>query len=308
MKELFSILFCLIIVLTLTFLFSGEVLAKTDLSITTTDITFSKNNPLVGETVRVFARVFNLGDTDVYGFVVFLKDDKEMGEIQPISVKAGTYDDVFLDWPAEAGAFKISAKIINTNLTDDNSENNQAIQEDFFVDLDTDSDGVGNGQDADDDNDGLTDEEEKALGTDPLNPDSDNDGTNDKEDIFPLDANEADLDDDNDGLTDKDEVLAYKTNPLNPDTDSDGLSDGEEIILGTDPLKEDTDSDGVIDSRDKFPLDPEKSQAALITAVRTLIESGKLSFGQIIVLSVAALLVIFFFFTRRRKKEEGPPF
>ena len=39
----------------------------------------------------------------------------------------------------------------------------------------------------DDDQDGLTDDEEAALGTDPLNPDTDNDGSKDNVDAFPLD-------------------------------------------------------------------------------------------------------------------------
>lgn len=63
----------------------------------------------------------------------------------------------------------------------------------------------------DPDDDGLTNDEEAALGTDPDNADTDGDG-----------------------LTDNLEV-GY-TDPLNPDTDGDGVSDGqEELIYGTDP-------------------------------------------------------------------------
>ena len=51
--------------------------------------------------------------------------------------------------------------------------------------VDTDMDGIADILDPDDDNDGLTDEEEEAMGTDPLNPDSDGDGINDKEDPNP---------------------------------------------------------------------------------------------------------------------------
>ena len=61
----------------------------------------------------------------------------------------------------------------------------------------------------DQDFDGLTDEEELLLGTDPTN-----------------------LDSDDDGLTDYDEVKVRKTDPLNPDTDGDGLSDGYEAARG----------------------------------------------------------------------------
>jgi hypothetical protein len=51
--------------------------------------------------------------------------------------------------------------------------------------LDTDGDGKGNACDTDDDNDGLSDEQEAALGTDPLDPDTDNDGKPDGLDPTP---------------------------------------------------------------------------------------------------------------------------
>ncbi len=78
---------------------------------------------------------------------------------------------------------------------------------------------------ADSDGDGLADEEEQRLGTDPNNPDSDGDG-----------------------LSDYEEVRTHGTDPLKADTDGDGLSDGDEInVRHTDPLKTDTDDDGIPD-------------------------------------------------------------
>lgn len=53
-------------------------------------------------------------------------------------------------------------------------------QEDF------DGDGAGDACDDDDDNDGLSDADEEALGSDPLNPDTDGDGLPDGEDPDPL--------------------------------------------------------------------------------------------------------------------------
>jgi outer membrane protein OmpA-like peptidoglycan-associated protein len=91
----------------------------------------------------------------------------------------------------------------------------------------------------DSDGDGLTDEEEAKLGTDPFNKDTDGDG-----------------------LTDGDEVKVYKTNPLNPDTDFDGLKDGAEVFTHkTSPLDRDTDKGGVADGHEVIedktnPLDP----------------------------------------------------
>ena len=91
----------------------------------------------------------------------------------------------------------------------------------------------------DSDGDGLTDEEELKLGTDPHNPDTDGDG-----------------------LTDGEEVKIYHTDPLNPDTDYDGLNDGDEVYkYHTDPLNRDTDGGGVADGHEVIedhtnPLDP----------------------------------------------------
>jgi outer membrane protein OmpA-like peptidoglycan-associated protein len=82
--------------------------------------------------------------------------------------------------------------------------------------------------DRDDDGDGLTNAEEKALGTDPRNPDTDGDGLNDGE-----------------------EVKTYRTDPKNPDTDGDGIADGMEVKDShTDPTKADTDGDGLNDAEE----------------------------------------------------------
>jgi len=64
----------------------------------------------------------------------------------------------------------------------------------------------------DSDADGLLDEEEKKLGTDPKKKDSDNDG-----------------------LADFEEVNVYGTDPNDPDTDKDGVSDGDEVKRGRNP-------------------------------------------------------------------------
>lgn len=64
----------------------------------------------------------------------------------------------------------------------------------------------------DTDSDGLPDDEEAALGTNPQNIDSDSDG-----------------------LFDRDEVRVYQTDPLNPDSDGDTFSDGTEVQNGYNP-------------------------------------------------------------------------
>ena len=76
----------------------------------------------------------------------------------------------------------------------------------------------------DTDNDGLSDVEEKSLGT-----------------FF------TKTDSDKDGLSDGDEVNKYFTDPLAKDSDLDGLTDVNEVFLGTNPNKIDTDGDGYTD-------------------------------------------------------------
>jgi hypothetical protein len=65
----------------------------------------------------------------------------------------------------------------------------------------------------DSDDDGLTDDKERELGTDPRNPDTDGDG-----------------------LLDGQEVNDLGTDPRNADSDGDTCRDGDELTGGTNPL------------------------------------------------------------------------
>lgn len=89
----------------------------------------------------------------------------------------------------------------------------------------------------DTDGDGIPDDVEKFLGTDPNKADTDGDGVSDGQEI-------------------KD-----KTDPLKADTDGDGLSDGQEKSIGTDSLKSDTDGDGLTDGEEtnKYKTDPKSA-------------------------------------------------
>ncbi|MDP2741227.1 MAG: hypothetical protein Q8O66_00875, partial [bacterium] len=249
---------------------------------------------------------------------------KAMADPQAISIRAGNYDDVFIDWKPKSGTYDIELKITNTNLKDEDLNNNASIRKGYLVDFDTDNDTIGNSIDPDDDNDELTDEQEKTLGTNALKADSDGDQSKDSVDNFPNDKTEwqdtdkdglgdnKDLDDDGDGIFDFEEIYELDTNPLNKDTDNDGLLDKEEIDKKTDPKKEDTDGDGLIDSADELPLDPVKkstnASVPLIDYIKNFV-AGLLNARSFVylVIGVPALLVLFFLFfkgKRKRKKQK----
>lgn len=173
-------------------------------------IYFSKEVLYVGEVVRVYARIRNLGDVDVSGSVGFYMGDTQIEHDRPISLPSGGFDEeVFVDLVIPNSPFNISARINDTNPQDTNSSNNftQTSQQQPIPDndhdgvlnsrdncpaaanadqRDGDGDGVGDACDIDDDNDGLTDELETELGTDVQNPDTDGDKMNDKDDPDPL--------------------------------------------------------------------------------------------------------------------------
>ena len=150
----------------------------------------------------------------------------------------------------------------------------------------------------DTDGDGLSDAEEKELGTDPNKADTDGDGINDGDEVdgsknpfdkdgnkvadgengAPTDPTKADTD--GDGTNDGDEVTGDKNNgePTDPndpeskpaedpkDSDGDGLTDDKEKELGTDPNKADTDGDGIDDGDEvdgsKNPFDKDGNKVA----------------------------------------------
>jgi Tol biopolymer transport system component len=113
----------------------------------------------------------------------------------------------------------------------------------------------------DTDGDGLTNQREAELGTDPNNPDTDGDELKDGDEVLRLGTDPKNRDTDSDELTDGDEALRRGTDPRNPDTDGDRLKDGEEIRLGTDPRKPDTDGDSLNDgdevTRGTSPVNPD---------------------------------------------------
>lgn len=128
---------------------------------------------------------------------------------------------------------------------------------DYTNTTDTDGDGIvdeleivigTNPNSVDTDGDGLSDYDEiEKVYTNPLRRDSDDNGIEDGDEDYDGDGitNKFEItlgtdptlsDTDGDGLNDYDEVNKYGTNPILVDTDTDGVSDGREIELGTNPL------------------------------------------------------------------------
>ncbi len=103
------------------------------------------------------------------------------------------------------------------------------------------------------DKDGLSNDQELLIGTDPNNPDSDGDG-----------------------LSDGEEQLVHGTQPLNADSDGDLLSDGREINeLGTDPNKQDTDGDGISDGTEVINgTDPLTAPPVTATPTATIVQTA----------------------------------
>jgi len=160
-----------------------------------------------------------------------------------------------------------------TDKTGDKKNNGPNGVADIIEKADTDGDGIPDNEDPDADNDGVNNDDEKAIGTDPLNPDSNGDGVKDGDEDFDKDgktnAEESEVpsgrvkDNDGDGIadpgiTDKNNNdfadLAEGDNDgdgipnsEDPDADGDGVSNDDEIRAGLDPLNPDSDGNGIKD-------------------------------------------------------------
>jgi len=122
-----------------------------------------------------------------------------------------------------------------------------------YCDPDADGDTLNNDVDPDDDNDGLNDNDEIAVGSDPLNPDSDDDGIQDGADNCPSVSNPDQTNSDGDSTGDACDPCP---NDRYDDSDGDGHCadmDNCPFVANSDQTNSDSDSFG--DACDAFPLD-----------------------------------------------------
>ena len=129
---------------------------------------------------------------------------------------------------------------------------------------------------SDADADGLSNQAEYQLGTNPASEDSDTDGLTDLAEYAIHGTNPAVADTDGDTLTDGAEVNTHLTNPLSKDSDLDGLPDNLELTTyQTNPKKRDTDND---DYDDGFEVeqgtDPKNATAYPLFASRAIAITG----------------------------------
>ncbi|TSC55989.1 MAG: Cell surface protein [Parcubacteria group bacterium Greene0714_21] len=151
-------------------------------------IWYSKTPFFAGETVRIYAAIQNNSGFDIAGKVKFLKDGSALGEFSFSAAKGGLVQ-TWTDWKAQEGTHKIMAEVVEMkrlqigkppeSITLGSSVGAASV---VSVERDTDQDQIADPEDPDDDNDGLTDEKETILRTNPLNPDTDGDGIKDNVD------------------------------------------------------------------------------------------------------------------------------
>ncbi|HAL49773.1 TPA: hypothetical protein DDY56_02380 [Candidatus Uhrbacteria bacterium] len=187
--------------------------STSDMSIKSSDIRFSNDTFVAGETVRIYIRVRNLGDTDISGYIGFYSGSELINSSQVVTLVAdGAYEEVWVDYTIpHSPSFNIRALVKGTSPQDTNSSNDEILTPLYSIivdddgdgvddetdnclnvsntsQTDTDGDGAGDACDSDDDNDRLSDSVEDELGTDPIDSDTDNDGYSDADDKYPLDS------------------------------------------------------------------------------------------------------------------------
>ena len=163
--------------------------ASPDLSLSASNIEFSKSELIAGDTVRIYAKVRNLGDIDVSAQVFFYQGPTLIGKSQIVSVLAqGGSDDVYIDYQIPDGQFNIKAVIQGQDPTDINPDNDVAVTPLYESIPDADRDGI---IDTKDNCSSKINPEQENMDADAwgdaCDPDKDGDGTPNSQDFNPDD-------------------------------------------------------------------------------------------------------------------------
>ncbi|MEK7122916.1 MAG: hypothetical protein AAB855_03610 [Patescibacteria group bacterium] len=101
----------------------GEQL-EYDVAINSDAVTFVPSAIFVGEPVRIYASIMNLGAKDITGYVGFYQGPGLLAAPHPFSLKANSVtEDVWIDWTPAEGRYNIMIKI-DTVPSDQNPSNN----------------------------------------------------------------------------------------------------------------------------------------------------------------------------------------
>lgn len=164
---------------------------NSDLSISSSGISFSSSTLYAGDDVRIYASVRNLGDVDVTGYVYFYQGSLPIGRSQSISLRVGgPADEVFVDFTVPTGSFNIRAVIQGTAPQDVNATNDTAVTPLYYPLVDEDRDSI-----EDEDDNCVSDVNADQLDTDrdskgdACDADIDNDGVVNASDPEPTDPN-----------------------------------------------------------------------------------------------------------------------
>jgi hypothetical protein len=193
---MFMRIFAILLGMTLALpLFAQETISNA--GIIPSNIWFSEESFFADDQIRIYTIIYNESSSDLSGTLTFFDADSPIDSVQ-FSIAKNRVQDIWIDWIATGGDHDVSASITEAKASTPGGEtttvalqNNKTGSRKKFVDLDTDGDKVGNLEDPDDDGDGLSDEEELRLGTDPLKADTDGDGLKDGEDPNPMVKNES---------------------------------------------------------------------------------------------------------------------
>lgn len=238
----------LLFIIVLFFIAPTVAFARADLELRSSLTRFSTDTFLVGEQVRVYATIRNVGDVDTTGYVAFYYADSLLGKSQIVTVvEDGNDEEVWMDFTVPSDPFNLYIQIESTSPEDENPSNNNYLtplytpiydQDGDGVEdesdncpsdtnvsqVDVDGDGLGDACDDDDDNDGIDDDVEEELGTDSQDADTDGDGVDDAQDAFPTDASR----------TQEEVVVEEVEEPVVEVLESEDISSDEEDVASED--------------------------------------------------------------------------